>query len=421
MSDIIEVLRANPLVLLVLLGAAGAAGAGFLLFRHEQQRVDRDLHRLTRRLGGALSGRRGTALRDGTPFEYRWTQDLETTTFVIAVGRPDEAGWMVRRRSATQTFLEESGLDEMQQTGDASFDRDFAVEDPGTSGVAEALGRFPEYRAAVRELIKLRPERIEATGAKLSVVWSTRSPNVPAIPEPATVEAVVDRLRLLSNVPDAPVHRRHEARSAVPVDARRPLPTGMVSSVGAPRAERPALRPPRPRPTESYGGLLYPALALAGLSGMAILFGRYRVVEDIDGRILVIVGMCAGSILALIAFRRAGRDEEARRRRGWIALFAFMFGVMLGFAGTHSVNGMLDWSPTVAHTVQVRNTRIERTANFGSTRVVEVESWRPGRQTERLVVTREEFEQARAGRRLTIALKAGALGYPWIVWLRPAP
>jgi hypothetical protein len=110
------------------------------------------------------------------------------------------------------------------------------------------------------------------------------------------------------------------------------------------------------------------------------------------------------AVLAMI-LRDAREEQRATLKHVFAALLPWIFALL--FLG----NGALDHSEERQYPTVVIETRYSYRSGMRDTLVVE--SWRPGRKTESLRVgSYQRFFYS--GDRVTVGVKSGALGLPWI-------
>jgi hypothetical protein len=159
-----------------------------------------------------------------------------------------------------------------------------------------------------------------------------------------------------------------------------------------------------------YFLLLIPALFVAQMP-----LGIY---PPLDTRLpmgLIICSFLLSAIPRLMNIKQRPVSDNVQ----WWKVVSTVAGLLLPLIGIMVfLNGKLDTSPRG----EVRTAVIRKIAPAGYRRaqyIVVVSSWRPGRSEEVLNVNSRVFERARVGRAITIEMRQGRFGLPWVANVAP--
>lgn len=148
---------------------------------------------------------------------------------------------------------------------------------------------------------------------------------------------------------------------------------------------------------------------LLGVLSFLVVSARYPPLE-VDGMLTFVAAICL--LLAVVGLwmqrSAAGHLESEILRR----IFYGLAPVPWLLAGIVLVNGALDHAPPENCTTSVIAKRAVPGPWAGHRLVVY--SWRDGRRFERLSVTANEYGAFAAGDRITVHVKPGIIGIPWV-------
>ena len=138
------------------------------------------------------------------------------------------------------------------------------------------------------------------------------------------------------------------------------------------------------------------------VGSMAFIYLTFLRFQLLDGILVAVVSAIGFGMLAL--YLRSGRTEPVSGRYLTVSLLPWLA------AGFFLGNGALDVSPEVRHRTRILKTYYPRRSMRDR---LTVQSWRSGRENEIIYVYSDRFFYP--GDSVTIAVKPGAFGFPWIV------
>jgi hypothetical protein len=382
-------------------------------------------------LGGSPGATRGLAVSDGIRYRFHFVpggySPLEQVLFItdIIVSLLDRKGvpapryggsppsfsievegrtpgaFFVRREGGQDRFAKRVGLKEDTRTHDSRFDEAFFVESDTPDWTKEFLSA--DRRDLICKLFALGVDRVEHDGQAFRAIWRPFKEDPKTGLDPAPFRQAVAHLAGLAEegVPQPVRVSPESAAQSAPVER----------SSEAPHAPRPA-RGSKPSFYVTVGALY----ALVFLAVAAYVFGNQWFppvststmigFASIYGAVALLVCAC---ILVIVG-----------RRSGWTGeqfLFAGIPAVMIApLAGAGIgifLNGWLDSSPEILHTVRVRDRQIVRSAST-PIHIAVVESWYQPGSPEEITVSKADYDRTLPAYSLmTVKTRQGALGLAW--------
>jgi hypothetical protein len=103
--------------------------------------------------------------------------------------------------------------------------------------------------------------------------------------------------------------------------------------------------------------------------------------------------------------------------RAWLlGVGLLVIGIPLSSVGALVLlNGFLDSSPPVSHTVQLLNKTSSTSGKSGRKYYIHVKSWRPGEREIRIKVSSSYYNSVSTYTPVVVVTKQGTFGYEWIV------
>jgi hypothetical protein len=160
----------------------------------------------------------------------------------------------------------------------------------------------------------------------------------------------------------------------------------------------------------------YSYVLLAGLLGMLVGTHFY---PPLDSERLLGWSVCI-FFLPIVSHIIVSARKRLALDAGWLrTLYIWSGGALLLLASCTIANGVLDKSPVqTVRTVVIR--KAISSGRHSTTRIVRVPSWRPGRDEERLEVSRETYHSLTVGEPILVEVHAGLFGMPWYGRITPA-
>jgi hypothetical protein len=159
----------------------------------------------------------------------------------------------------------------------------------------------------------------------------------------------------------------------------------------------------------------YSYVLLAGLFGT---FAGAHYYPLLDSERLMAWTVCV-FFLPMIAHVIVSVRKRLALDASWLrTLYLWSGGALLLLASCTIANGALDKLPVQ----QVRTAVIRKTISMGrrsTTRTLRVPSWRPGRDEERLEVSRATYQGLSVGEPISVEVHPGFFGMPWYGHIAP--
>jgi len=152
------------------------------------------------------------------------------------------------------------------------------------------------------------------------------------------------------------------------------------------------------------------ALGFVPFAGFFGVIFATRAYSLLNKDLWLIFGLLTLPIVVFLMYLR-GKEKQGEDIRRFFPVTTWVAFIPLCAAVAFLANGALDRSPVEPHTAVV--IKMESAAK-GATYRVQVSSWRPGRSSEWLHVSKNVFVQFQVHDPITVEMHTGALGIPWV-------
>jgi hypothetical protein len=342
------------------------------------------LSQLPSELREMKSGKTVSGEHDGIAYEVYYFAGGKTAPphLALRVACKSEGRFIIAEESGFDRFFKRYGITNEIQVLDKAFDDAYFIQSETVDFVRQFF-QPPEKRRAIQELFELQYTVVEHDGKTMKAVCSPfRLQNERP---PDFVTGAVTRLAALAkDVPQVPL---------------------------TPSIDMGAWK------TKRNVAFAVPILGLlAGAAFWVLGFVRYPPLDSLsvflDSLKLSLPLLLVFLWLAVKLIRGRSTSHHELLAVGILALFAFPISGM----GTETFfNGWLDRSPSSPHTVDVLDKYVSRSGKT-TDYILVLQSWRPGRQTEKLEVSSRTHQRVTPNQtQIYIETKPGHFGFEWRV------
>lgn len=357
--------------------------------RIDASRSIRRMNRLEHGIGKVTPFSENRKEKEGPDIFYRYDAKLSRRRpecLKVWIRRPSHGEFSVRRESTIDTILGRIFSSREIQTGDYPFDASYTIA-ANTPRFTSKLLSFPEKRDAIRQLDKLGFSEIRHDGDKLEAVWRPFRPS--------------------SKLPPDFLDRAHAALMQLGKD----MPEMEAAATDQGAAPNYSIRK----------AAIYVFIIMLGIFGIIFYLTSLKRYAPMHKFQLLAFSLLfslplMGLFFLVVKLLFRGWSHGPREIRKFI-LYAMAAFLIFGWGLAIFLNGALDGSDPRIYDVLVVDKEPGGQGKYDlSSYNAFVESWRPGRKTERIVVTSSVYKRIRRKQtKLRIGVKDGLFGFEWIL------
>jgi len=352
--------------------------------------VLRRRRRAARELSSAIgvdelrSGKTCAGELDGRRYEYEYYAGSRNrpSYFRVRIECSSPGEFKISPETRIDRLFKKLGISAELQTGDVAFDRDFYIH-TNTLGFCRTCFASADVRESVRQVAALGYNEIRLDGTRLEAKCTPFS-----LRSERPAEFLEGAVRGLS-----------ELAAGLPREWYEPRTLGVPS-------------------WKLARGAVFGVSGLSLAAGVGLLvwgISAYRPLDEMELLLASLRYSTAALVALLVLAVVLLRGRSSSHRELLLSGALMLFGVPLTGAGGLMVwNGYADPSPPAVHEARVMGKRISR-SNDSTTYHLSVESWRPGRAREDIIVSSGMYRRVRAGQTvMRVTTRAGRRGFEWV-------